>query len=433
MAYTAESWHQGTFVGHARRLAPWLAVVAIAYPLLIWPLIAAPPPLANADLSPPQMRELGILNRLFFPPLVLIGLLIFIPQAKVFSLRILQAPIVIMGLYVLWAALTSYWAMEPGIAFRRSLLQMTIMASLLLPVLAARDPKGILDRLFWLFALTAAVNLAGVLTNPPGPIGHDGIYIHKNMLGGVAAMTFLFSLFRLFSARGLGRIIPAGVACVAMFLLVESQSKTSLGLSLLVPLTAFAVCALSRLTRITPALIVPAGIAGVFLIYSVGVGAYLWNFESVTTLLFGDPTLTQRTDIWQFAIKMIERRPWTGFGYEVFWGVNFESPNVREAPDFIKKLHSAHNGYIDLLIHTGWIGFIIFLALTLTLLHAIGRALRHSMLLGFCLLSLLLFCLTYNLLESTFFRGIDLQNLIFILTAALAASVPRNPWGGRHG
>ena len=253
------------------------------------------------------------------------------------------------------------------------------------------------------------------------------------MLGGVAAMTFLFSLFRLFSARGLGRIIPAGVAVVAMVLLVASQSKTSLGLSVLIPLTAFTICVLSRLTHITPALIVPAGFAGVFLIYNIGVGLYLWDFESVTTLLFGDPTLTQRTDIWQFALKMIERRPWMGFGYEVFWGVNFESPNVREAPDFIKKLHSAHNGYIDLLIHTGWIGFMIFLMLALTILHAIGRALRHSMLLGFCLLSLLMFCLAYNFLESTFFRGIDLQNLIFILTIALAASVPRDPWGRRHG
>lgn len=422
MAQAAEIHGGGTLVERTRALAPWLVIAAISYPLLVWPYLGAPAPVANADLAPAAPGQLGVLNRVFFPPLLLAGIAVFIPQMRVFGATLLRPTILLTGLFVLWAAATALWSGEPDISFRRSLLQGTIVASVLLPTIAARDPRAVLDRLFWLFALVAGLNLVAVALNPPGPLGHEGIYTHKNLLGGVAAMVFLTAMIQLFSGQGLARLVAAGVALAAIFLLIESRSKTSQGLSLLIPAVAFLVCLVTRSTRISPAIIVPAGVGVLALIYWIGVATYQWDFARAATVFFGDPTLTKRTIIWDFVNTMIERRPWLGYGYEAFWGVSFEAPSIREAPSFVSKLHSGHNGYLDLIVHTGRVGLAIFLVLALAALHAIGRVARYSLSLGYGLMSLMLFCLAYNFLESTFFRGFELQHLVFILVIALAAS-----------
>lgn len=422
MARPADASTGGGLIERARRLAAWLPALALAYPLVIWPLLAAPEPVPHADLAPPAMIELGNLNRIFFPPLALAAFAAFALQTRVSRINLLHPAIVLAGLYVAWGAITTVWAIEPDLTFRRSLLQATVMGCILLPVLAARDPEAVIARLFWLFALVAVVNLAAVALKPPGPLGHPGIYAHKNTLGAAAAMAFVFALLQAFAARGALRLAAMGVIAIAAVLLIESQSKTSQGLAVLAPSAGFALCLLTRWTRITPALLVPAGVGALYLVYVVGAESHVWDFEALATFFFGDPTLTRRTEIWDFALKMIERRPWGGFGYEAFWGVSFESPGVREAPPFIAKLHSGHNGYLDLIIHTGFAGFALAMAAVLALLHAAGRLARHSALFGTLLLSLIVFNLGYNIMETAFFRSFDLQHMIFLLTLALAVS-----------
>lgn len=430
MARAVEAGTGGGLIERSRRLAVWLPAVALAYPLAIWPLLAAPEPVAHADLAPPSMSDLGNLNRIFFPPLVLAAFAVFALQIRVRRIDFLHPAIVLAGLYVAWGTVTALWAIEPDLTFRRSLLQMTVMGSTVLPVLAARDPEAVIARLFWLFALVAVLNLAAVALKPPGPIGHPGIYAHKNSLGAAAAMAFVFALLQAFAARGPVRLAALGVSAVAAVLLIESQSKTSQGLAVLAPATGFALCLLTRWARITPALLVPAGVGALYLVYLVGVESRVWDFETLAALFFGDPTLTRRTEIWDFALKMIERRPWGGFGYEAFWGVSFESPSVREAPRFIAKLHSGHNGYLDLIVHTGFVGFALAMAAILALLHAAGRLARHSALFGTLLLTLIVFHLAYNVMETTFFHSFDLQHMIFLLVIGLTVSA-RNIVAGR--
>lgn len=422
MAHAVDLRAGGGLIEAARRLALWLPVLAMAYPLLLWPLLEAPPVVAHADLARAAPDAGGVLNRIFFPPLFLAGLAVFALQVRAGAINLLRPAVVLTVLYVGWAGASVLWGVDPDVVLRRTLLQVTIVGSVLLPSLAARDPQGVLNRMFWLFALTGMLNLAAVALIPAGPIGHQGIYAHKNSLGGVAAMVFLFALLQAASARGFARLIAMAMMAVALVLLVESQSKTSLGLSILIPATAFAVCLVARAWRITPALTVPLGVGGLYLLYLIGVQTYVWDFESVATFIFGDPTLTQRTDIWDFALKMIERRPWLGYGYEAFWGVSFESPSIREAPGFVAKMPHAHNGFIDVIIHTGFIGLGLVLALILATLYDAGRVVRRSMLLGNAMLALILSCLFYNFTETTLFRSFDLQHLVFLMVIGLAAS-----------
>lgn len=434
MASVAEYWGESVLVERARRLAVWLPVLAIAYPVLVWPIIEPPQTVAHADLAPPAMSELGILNRIYFPPLFLAGVASFLIQARVCGVTLLRTPIVLTLLFVLWALIGTVWAIEPDLVFRRSLLQATIIGAVVLPAIAARRPQAILDRLFWLFALLGFVNLGAVVLYSPGPIGHEGIYTHKNMLGGVAATLFLFALFHAFSGGGaLRRLFALGMCIIAWILLIASDSKTSIGLAILIPISAVLLAVFARSFRLSPALMVPLGFGILALVYWIGVRTYIWDFESVATFIFGDPTLTQRTEIWDFALKMIQRRPWTGFGYESFWGVSFESPSVREAPGFIAKLHSGHNGFIDLIVHTGFVGLALAMASLLALLHACGRIAQYSMTFGTTLLALTLSCIFYNFTESVFYHSFDQSHLIFLTTLGLAASAYDIIEGRTHG
>ena len=89
--------------------------------------------------------------------------------------------------------------------------------------------------MFALCIVTVLANLANVMTRPPGPIGHEGIYSHKNTLGAVMALLFLFALYFLISTKGAARLVAMAIAAACIFLLFESESKTAIELSFIVP------------------------------------------------------------------------------------------------------------------------------------------------------------------------------------------------------
>ena len=121
-----------------------------------------------------------------------------------------------------------------------------------------------------------------------------------------------------------------------------------------------------RMLRLSPLLSVPAMLGSVVLVYFVGVWSWVWDFHAVATALFGDPTLTMRTDIWRFASEMADLRPFTGYGYEVFWGAGPGSPNQIWGEGFVRKVVHAHNGYLDVTVHLGLIGLVLVATMVLS-------------------------------------------------------------------
>ncbi len=140
--------------------------------------------------------------------------------------------------------------------------------------------------------------------------------------------------------------------------------------------------------------------------------------EDLSLALFQDATFTGRTFIWSFASEMIARRPVLGWGYQSFWLIGPDAPSVVEAPGFVAIMPTGHNGYIDVLLETGWIGLAL---LTLVILSAFGR-MRYFQRKNFSetwfVLSILCFLIFYNVMESSWFRGFDLAWLIFLIVIA---------------
>ena len=148
-------------------------------------------------------------------------------------------------------------------------------------------------------------------------------------------------------------------------------------------------------------------------------------------MLYGDSSFTGRQIIWDFANYEIARRPLLGWGYQSFWLVGPDAPSIVDAPGWIKEMPSAHNGYLDTMLEMGYIGLALLVIFIIATLHVIGRAADRDPARAWSVLSLALFIMIYNGLESTWMRGFEFEWLVFLILAAEIARYwqPSHPDG----
>jgi exopolysaccharide production protein ExoQ len=323
-----------------------------------------------------------------------------------------------LTLYLVLAGLSISWAIAIDASFRRYVQQVMVVVCVVLPIILTRQREIVINDLFVCFALAACINLPFLAISPGTEFGHPGMYTNKNLLGLVAALAFIFALHET-CRKGFARRVRGGaVLGIAMLLLLASESKTSLGLALLAPSLAGFVIATALLLGISPFSFIGyfcALSAALLVVFS---DMFSFGRDDALTLLFGDPTLTGRTTIWAFASDMIERRPLLGWGYQSFWLVGPEAPSVREAPGFVALMPHAHNGYLDTVLQTGFVGLALLGLMIFSSTHAVGRLVNEQPRRAWLALSLLLFTVLYNGLESTFVRSFDISWLVFLIVCA---------------
>ncbi|MBX3548938.1 MAG: O-antigen ligase family protein [Xanthobacteraceae bacterium] len=121
-------------------------------------------------------------------------------------------------------------------------------------------------------------------------------------------------------------------------------------------------------------------------------------------------SLTGRTEIWHTVLKLVEQRPWTGYGY---------GSSVFVLPEYANSIgfatSHAHNLALQLLLTTGWTGLILFI---LTVAGVSARAILHGDRVMFAMLA---FVLLNGVTESSGFT--TLAN-ICTLAFAIAVTLP---------
>jgi O-antigen ligase len=390
-------------------LCEWLPATALLYTAVAAPTLFMIFPSAE-DAS-------RLENRLTWPILTALALLIIFDRRE--KLADVRYNILCLCAFLLFCALSTFWALFPGITLFRVVTQAMIVLVVVGPALLnERDPLDS-DLLFYSVALIVIANLMSVLWVQPSAIGFQGIYTHKNSLGHMMAYPVLFGLFKL-SAPGLTRrIMGAAVALGALWLLAISQSKTSLALAAASPTLAGLIIALALLLNVgimSVAYYLTALAVVICLILDV-------TPADVSTLLFGDPTFTGRTNIWEFVWEMIRAKPFLGWGYQSFWQVGDEGPAVRFGPGWVAQMPNAHNGFLEIVLQTGIIGASIFFAFVLATAHR-ANVNRFAVRELWFHMTLMLFVVLYNLLESGWGFGTSFSWLVFLM---LAAKVGRSP------
>lgn len=288
-------------------------------------------------------------------------------RRRAWDLTLFSLPLLIV---VSWFTVSVIWSQHPDLTLRRIIAYWMYLVIAIAAISTIMTPQKIVATIALVFATVIVFDFLALALFPAAATqieGVRGIHFHKNDAGTVA----MVSTFVLGGASFATKAKPLKAALFALFVasicfLVMSRSKTTLGFTLVLILVIPAVYLLilkSQAVLVTIiALIVGCGAAlfSVLVLFDV-------STEQILTFVFGDPTLTRRTDLWRHLLYSIYERPLLGSGWGAFWGTG-EAVNPIHAPPktwFLDAamINTAHNGYLDVVLQTGLVGLVLTIAL----------------------------------------------------------------------
>ncbi len=321
------------------------------------------------------------------------------------------------GAIVAVAFASTQWSIMPDVTIRRAVA--LLFTSLLGMLIAARyDWRGMVELFAATFLILAVGSIVAVIVAPSFGIHMDdvhpgawrGLWQEKNQMGAGMAKGALACL----SAAVLSpkrRLFWAGGAVVCSALVLLSTSTTALLAWLTVLAGGVALFGLRRGGGVT-LLTVWALTIGVIM----ALGTVLLAPEIILAAVGKDATLTGRTDIWVSILRRVEERPLTGYGYGAFW-IDPQGPAWWVRSDIGWRSPTAHNGWLDVLVQTGWLGLGVFaMHFAVTVGAASLRLFRGGEAL-WVLLSITLFLL-FSISESTIMQQNNYNWAIYIATTA---------------
>ena len=412
--------------GMTRHFAAIVPAIIIAYSVIIDPLINLKP-VSEGLVGGPRTADAGkstLLAQMLIPALfVTLGFLSTIAPPR--GLRSLLPVLVPLGAFLCLALVSAAWSAVPTRALVLAIYQILLCTLLALSVTISGDPHRIFRNIFWVFAAAVAINLLFVLARPPGPIGHQGIYPFKNMLGSAIACAIILALGQLGSRRTLLRISAAATLLFGVVVLLASQSKTAIALVVVAPAAALTILFLSKRLRMAPVGVV-IGLL-MFLVPALILVTQVTrlSLSDLLTWALGDTTFTGRTRIWSFVSSHIEQAPVLGHGYRGFWGIGDLSPKLRSEIEFIRVTGSSHNGFFDITLDLGFVGLALLTVLIATIFIQCSRAVdgRGT---AFLFLSLVLFVVGRNTMESVILWSTFFDNLLFVMAGLCACYLVGN-------
>lgn len=311
-----------------------------------------------APLVAPDQAETPVLRLMWLPVYAVIAGLIVFRFDRV--IRAWPAWLMMFGLVGL-AFASQYWSIDPGVTERR-VIAMAINSAFAV-YLGARFRNAALPRLLMHTGLVMAVGSLVMVFAYPKVGVHQfdnaglwrGLWYEKNQMGLVMVVGAVSSAATLAADHIAGRKGGFWTALVALalttLLVLATQSKTSLLCWMLGVGMVGGWWALKQGGAVVT-------VVGVWLgVVTVASATWLWNSDSAAILeaLGKDPSLTGRTLIWEALMRKVAERPWTGYGFSAFWGVDsIPAREIRIETQW--PVPSAHNGWIDLLVQLGWPG-----------------------------------------------------------------------------
>lgn len=394
---------------HTNRVskALWIPVIWLSLAgsrsLSEW-LQAAPPASSSAALL-----EGDPINRFTYTCLVAAGLAVFLFRWRRI-LGLLQANFAIVA-FLLYCALSLTWADYSDVGFKRWVKTVGDFIMVLV-VISERDPPAAVRRLltrtgFLLIPLSLLMikyypDLARYYDRWDWSTYFSGVTTNKNSLGVICLLFGLTSAWQFLAAlRGgdrpgrLRRLLAHGaILGIVVWLLKLANSMTSSACFLLglVVLLAVEFRAIGR-TPLVVHTLVASLIAFPSAVLFVGI-------ESVLQMMGKDPTLTDRTLIWDLLLDLVSN-PWLGMGFENFWlGPRLD----RIWAAYSWAPNQAHNGYLEIYLNLGWIGIALVVAILLVGYRTVLVGLRRSPSTGSLMLAFFVVGIVYNFTEAALFR-----------------------------
>ncbi len=397
------------------RLASWLIDLYFFYALLI-ATNAIFPLLMMGDTMTKSVAEDATLRLLLLPVLagapVVIGL-----QYRAMLALLARNPVLLLLLVWIWCS--ALWSVAPGISFRRA-VALTTFTLVGAAMVLRYDLDRLLNRMAWLFFALLLLSVVFVVAFPgmgvmPDGRGLRGIYTHKNGMGGLLLLTLVVFVPVVWS-RLVNPVVGWGGLLLTLGLLVPTGSATAIVVALLI-MAIQAVILLRQHSGMLAAAGVAFGAALVagatLLLLGLGAGAF--------ELLGRDGSLTGRTDIWHYALRMIAQRWLLGYGYEALWMV--PSYALYAVQVLAWEAPNSHNGYLETMLGLGIVG--LGLAVALLVVNLVRLARLAGRLEPVAMLVALPFMVGFvvrNFMESGFINQTSLDWVVLAMVSWLTTS-----------
>jgi len=237
------------------------------------------------------------------------------------------------------------------------------------------DTKEKFQTLMWIFSIVAVVSAFAAIQQgyiaetEEASFGSSGYVDNANAAARyfIVAMTFLTYL-RAESKKTFPRflmLIGIIVTYVGVFFTI---SRTGIVLLFAAQVLIF----LSQTTGKQRRNILVLGVIGLALIWLISENAFRLVGTILPAISQGEDTMGLRYALWEAGMRMFKERPITGVGIGVYrWLVPYYS---RDLPFIAGRSIWAHNTYIQILVETGVVGFILFIGMFISTLVNFLRA-----------------------------------------------------------
>lgn len=332
-----------------------------------------------------------------------------------------------------WAIGSVLWSQFPGATLKYGAeLLVTVAAALL--IAAAPSPKAVLKGLslaFLLYAVTALAFGGSVGMGAGGQTAFSGLSDSKNLLADIASTGVIVSLAVLAIAvtgrEPIWVMLSAVGAGTQLYLLAVSRSAGAV-LGLGVGVTTLVIL-WSLLAAGRPARLIFAGALGVA---ALAVAIFHQTLSAAAIAVGSaafdkDPTLTGRTYLWYRAADLIAEHPLLGRGYAAFWVQgNIDAEGLwRYAGIGTRGGFNFHNLGVEILVHLGWVGLVLVVAVLLTGLVALTRRFVVDASLSLCFwIAILVYQLVRTPIESVGLAPFHIST-VFVFAALAAAFTAR--------
>ncbi|MBE8999435.1 MULTISPECIES: O-antigen ligase [unclassified Nostoc] len=265
-------------------------------------------------------------------------------------LQFLLITIVIFSL--LWSG-----DLSSSLTYMRGLIRLYFLAIYLAMRYSLREQMRLIAWALGTSALLSMIFSAlipGYIHQSPELIGMwSGIYGHKNELGYMMAWSVGVFLHLALSSNRY-RWLMWGICGISICLIILSRSTTSLTIIL----TMILLLPVYKSFQKTNYKLQVILITSTLMLLIIGLILLINNIDTVVGTSGKDLTFNGRSDLWELVMSKIWERPWLGYGFSGFW-TSTSASNLRATYDWASN---AHNGFLELLLELGFLGFLIFAA-----------------------------------------------------------------------
>ena len=315
-----------------------------------------------------------------------------------------------VGLFIFLALISVLWSVAPIVSVFRVLE--LFFAALVAAYIGMRyDSAQLMEFLFWFGAILLILSIAIIVAAPktgtmywaPFDGAWRGIYWHRNHLGGITALINMVYLCRaLISIEKRNRLGYLDGFFYILSLVVLYFAESASGYILFIFLHFLVFCSWlwlkvhRRLQTGHYYVIFGVLIAGLILILS--------NLEFVFGLFNRNTTLTGRVGLWNYLLRdAVSQRLWWGHGFGATWTLDSFREDARKHVGWASQPLIADNGFLDILLHVGVVGLVLFIGILLIVfVRSLRYAISQRTLAGFFPLLLLLYALLANIPFSLF-------------------------------